>query len=202
MAGHGLVIGVSVGIALLEADQSPEDLLKQADIALYDAKAERGTWRVFTPGMDEHLRHRRALETALAAALQDGGVHAALPAAAQPGGQPHHRVRGFVALAAAGRHAGAAGRLHPRRRAERPDRRYRRVGAAHRLRRGRWLADAEGCTEAQGYFISPPRPASEIAGMLTRRTAAGPGTDRRWVPCWSAIAGDQAGGGTGAEKAA
>lgn len=73
MAGHGLVIGVSVGIALLEADQSPEDLLKQADIALYDAKAERGTWRVFTPGMDEHLRHRRALETALTAALQDGG---------------------------------------------------------------------------------------------------------------------------------
>jgi EAL domain-containing protein (putative c-di-GMP-specific phosphodiesterase class I) len=25
---------------------------------------------------------------------------------------------------------------------------------------------AEGCTEAQGYFISPPRPAAELRGLL------------------------------------
>jgi predicted signal transduction protein with EAL and GGDEF domain len=25
---------------------------------------------------------------------------------------------------------------------------------------------AEGCTQAQGYFISPPRPAAELRGLL------------------------------------
>jgi EAL domain-containing protein (putative c-di-GMP-specific phosphodiesterase class I) len=32
----------------------------------------------------------------------------------------------------------------------------------------------EGCTEAQGYFISPPRPAAEIAGLLRRLDATMP----------------------------
>jgi EAL domain-containing protein (putative c-di-GMP-specific phosphodiesterase class I) len=28
---------------------------------------------------------------------------------------------------------------------------------------------AEGCTEAQGYLFSPPRPAAEVASLLTAR---------------------------------
>jgi len=28
---------------------------------------------------------------------------------------------------------------------------------------------AEGCTEAQGYLFSPPRPAAEVAALLTVR---------------------------------
>jgi EAL domain-containing protein (putative c-di-GMP-specific phosphodiesterase class I) len=30
----------------------------------------------------------------------------------------------------------------------------------------------EGCTEAQGYFFSKPKPASEVFAMLAERNAA------------------------------
>jgi EAL domain-containing protein (putative c-di-GMP-specific phosphodiesterase class I) len=30
----------------------------------------------------------------------------------------------------------------------------------------------EGCTEAQGYFFSKPKPASEVFRMLAERSAA------------------------------
>jgi diguanylate cyclase (GGDEF)-like protein len=33
----------------------------------------------------------------------------------------------------------------------------------------------QGCTEAQGYFISPPRPAAEVAGLLRRLDTTLPG---------------------------
>jgi EAL domain-containing protein (putative c-di-GMP-specific phosphodiesterase class I) len=32
----------------------------------------------------------------------------------------------------------------------------------------------EGCTEAQGYFISPPRPAAEVVALLRRLDATMP----------------------------
>ena len=32
----------------------------------------------------------------------------------------------------------------------------------------------KGCTEAQGYFISPPRPADEVADLLRRLDATLP----------------------------
>ncbi len=61
---HRLVIGASLGIALVPTDGSePDTLLKNADIALYQAKtAGRGTYRFFAPDMDAHLKQRRQLE--------------------------------------------------------------------------------------------------------------------------------------------
>jgi diguanylate cyclase (GGDEF)-like protein len=69
VAGHRLVVGVSVGIALGDVDQTPECLLNQADVALYEAKEKRGTWRVFEAGMDSHRLERKAQEAALVAAV-------------------------------------------------------------------------------------------------------------------------------------
>ncbi|MCB4768828.1 EAL domain-containing protein [Ancylobacter sp. Lp-2] len=69
--GHTIAISVSVGIALADGAEADADgLLKQADLALYEAKAKgRGTYRIFVPEMDEHLRARLEMEADLREAL-------------------------------------------------------------------------------------------------------------------------------------
>jgi diguanylate cyclase (GGDEF)-like protein/PAS domain S-box-containing protein len=72
IAGHHLVIGVSVGISLAPDDgKNPDELLKNADLALYRAKADgRGTYRFFEAGMDARAQARRLLELDLRLALR------------------------------------------------------------------------------------------------------------------------------------
>jgi len=72
IGGHQLVIGVSVGISLAPEDgKNPDELLKNADLALYRAKADgRGTYRFFEAGMDARAQARRLLELDLRVALQ------------------------------------------------------------------------------------------------------------------------------------
>src|SRR5207237_2552976 len=72
IGGHQLVIGVSVGISLAPEDgKNPDELLKNADLALYRAKADgRGTYRFFEAGMDARAQARRVLELDLRAALR------------------------------------------------------------------------------------------------------------------------------------
>jgi diguanylate cyclase (GGDEF)-like protein len=73
VSGHAVVIGVSVGIAVADAARDPDTLLKQADLALYRAKARgRGTSCVFAPEMGARLRERLALEADLRHALARG----------------------------------------------------------------------------------------------------------------------------------
>ncbi len=70
--GHQLVIGVSIGISLAPEDgENPDELLKNADLALYRAKADgRSTYRFFEAGMDARAQARRLLELDLRLALQ------------------------------------------------------------------------------------------------------------------------------------
>jgi diguanylate cyclase (GGDEF)-like protein/PAS domain S-box-containing protein len=73
--GHDTVrISASVGVALFPADAAdPESLIKNADMALYRAKAEgRGTARFYEAAMDEALRHRRQLDADLRQAIGRG----------------------------------------------------------------------------------------------------------------------------------
>ena len=72
VAGHQLVIGVSVGVSLAPDDgDNPDQLLKNADLALYRAKADgRGTYRFFEAGMDARAQARRMLELDLRAAVR------------------------------------------------------------------------------------------------------------------------------------
>ena len=70
--GHHLLINVSIGIALspdegLDADS----LLRNADIALYGAKAGgRGTYKFFEKAMDDRMKLQRDLELDLRMALE------------------------------------------------------------------------------------------------------------------------------------
>jgi diguanylate cyclase (GGDEF)-like protein/PAS domain S-box-containing protein len=62
--GHKIVIGISVGIALAPRDGMDADqLLKNADLAMYRAKSEgRNGYRFFEADMDREARARRTLE--------------------------------------------------------------------------------------------------------------------------------------------
>ncbi len=72
--GHRIVIGTSIGIAMApQHGLDAEELLKNADLALYRAKSEgRNSYRFFEPEMDRELRLRRALEVDLQNALTNG----------------------------------------------------------------------------------------------------------------------------------
>jgi diguanylate cyclase (GGDEF)-like protein/PAS domain S-box-containing protein len=62
--GFEAVVGLSIGIALAPDDGvTAEHLLKNADLALYRAKADGGdTFRFFEPTMDEQARQRHQME--------------------------------------------------------------------------------------------------------------------------------------------
>ncbi len=72
--GQQVVVGASVGIALSPGDAaSPERLMRNADLALYQAKgAGRGTYRLFEPQMDAQMQARRTMESDLRRALAEG----------------------------------------------------------------------------------------------------------------------------------
>jgi diguanylate cyclase (GGDEF)-like protein len=69
--GHQIVIGTSIGISLAPGDGTvPHQLLKNADLALYRAKAEgKQTFRLFEAEMDAKMQARRVLELELRQAL-------------------------------------------------------------------------------------------------------------------------------------
>jgi diguanylate cyclase (GGDEF)-like protein len=69
--GNHVVIDTSVGIALSPDDgSSVEELLKNADLAAYAAKADgRGTFRFFEAEMDRRIKQRRLMELDLRGAL-------------------------------------------------------------------------------------------------------------------------------------
>lgn len=73
LQGHEVVVGSSVGIALYPEDETdPDHLLRNADLALYRAKAEgRGIYRFFEQDMNIKLQQRKLLEAALRRALSD-----------------------------------------------------------------------------------------------------------------------------------
>ena len=74
IGGHQIVIGTSIGVVLAPSDgNEPDQLLKNADMALYRAKADgRGMYHFFQPEMDAQMQARRMLELDLRKALAAG----------------------------------------------------------------------------------------------------------------------------------
>ncbi|HEY4920949.1 MAG TPA: EAL domain-containing protein [Xanthobacteraceae bacterium] len=71
--GNQVIIDSSIGIALSPDDGTTvEELLKNADLAAYAAKADgRGAFRFFEAEMDRRIKERRSMELDLRAALND-----------------------------------------------------------------------------------------------------------------------------------
>jgi diguanylate cyclase (GGDEF)-like protein len=74
--GHQVTTDASIGVALAPQHGGELDqLLKNADLAMYAAKAAgRRTYRFFEPEMDARVKARRELEMDLRQALADGGL--------------------------------------------------------------------------------------------------------------------------------
>ena len=72
--GHVVMADTSIGIAIAPEDGGePDELLRNADTALYRAKAHgRSSFLFFEPGMDASIKARRALESELRLALAEG----------------------------------------------------------------------------------------------------------------------------------
>jgi diguanylate cyclase (GGDEF)-like protein/PAS domain S-box-containing protein len=72
LEGHVVSVSASIGIALAPGDGEDADrLLKNADMALYRAKADgKGLFRFFETEMDARVQSRRRLEVGLRTALQ------------------------------------------------------------------------------------------------------------------------------------
>ncbi len=74
--GHQVLTGASVGIAVASLEPEADDLLMQADVALYQAKGDgRGIFRFYEPGMNKRLQRRRTLEAELRSANLDEQFH-------------------------------------------------------------------------------------------------------------------------------
>jgi len=74
--GQQLIIGASIGIAIAsEKETNPDLLLKNADLAMYRAKADgRGTYLIFEQEMDARIQARRAMERDLRHALNSNEI--------------------------------------------------------------------------------------------------------------------------------
>ena len=74
LGGDRAVIGASVGVAVVTPHLCSADLLlRSADLALYQAKANgRGTFSFFESSMNEQVQARRTLESDLRQALAEG----------------------------------------------------------------------------------------------------------------------------------
>ena len=74
LGGHQVTVELSIGIALAPGDGlDPDQLLKNADMALYRAKSDgHGLYRFFEPEMDARMQARRRLEIDLRKAIANG----------------------------------------------------------------------------------------------------------------------------------
>jgi diguanylate cyclase (GGDEF)-like protein len=128
----------SIGISVALRGQSRDDLLAEADIAMYAAKRGANRTAVFDPVLHREVLERHQFE-ATCGKPEPVGAAGALPAAGPPGQQRDGRRRGLGPVGAPHTRHRLAGRLHPARRAQRCDPRPRGLGAAGDLPTSRGL---------------------------------------------------------------
>ncbi|MDR3641214.1 MAG: EAL domain-containing protein [Humidesulfovibrio sp.] len=86
--GQSLHMRLSIGVALFTGrDETPEELLKNADLAMYRAKERgRNTYEFFTKDLNDQVVQRLAVEAGLRRALDDEGIEVFYqPKVCQPG---------------------------------------------------------------------------------------------------------------------
>ena len=72
-SGHQATVHASVGVAVTGPDAStPEELLRNADLAMYTAKTEERAYALFEPALHHRIRDRRSLALELEQAAERG----------------------------------------------------------------------------------------------------------------------------------
>ena len=72
--GFAITVSASVGAAIADADSDPHVLLRQADIAMYEAKRLGRRLSIYSPEIDPYRPEQLALATELLAALREGQI--------------------------------------------------------------------------------------------------------------------------------
>ena len=95
--GTAVSIGTSIGIVTSDYDdRTSDDLMRDADLALYAAKAAgKGCFRFFAPEMHDAARQRQLMESDLRVALEKGQLHLAYQPCVDSSSE---EVTGFEAL--------------------------------------------------------------------------------------------------------
>jgi len=71
LGGRDVFIGVSIGIASMEMGDSPDEVLRNADLAMYFAKSRRkGQFAVYEPSMHDEMMEHLELEVDLRGAVE------------------------------------------------------------------------------------------------------------------------------------
>ena len=139
-----VTVTASIGIAA-GAHTSAEELLREADIAMYRAKWDgKHRYAVFEEGMQHTMQHRMELEMDLREALEKDEFVLAYQPTIEPQRHEPHRSRGPDPLEAPGARRRATRRLHPAARGDGTDCRGRQVGSAGGLQAGRHVAQRLG----------------------------------------------------------
>src|SRR5205085_10418577 len=87
--GHTIVIGASIGIALIERRSGEaSDIMRYADVALYRAKNDgRNRACIYDADMDADLRERKQIEHDLRDAIFGNGLSLAFQPLVSPNGE-------------------------------------------------------------------------------------------------------------------
>ena len=126
-----------------------DQLLKNADLALYGAKGDgRRTYRFFEAGMDARAKARRSLELELRQAIADGGLEVYYQPVVNLEDGKVSLLRGAAALAPPRTRHDLAGGVHSGRGRDRPDQPARQLGAPRGVRRGGELAGARSASRS------------------------------------------------------
>ena len=133
LATGPVVVGASIGVAIVDDDVTVEDLLRRADVAMYDAKARgQEPGRASTsPTCTTRSSNDWPCGRPSTRVWPTRRVPARLPARVRPARRSS--LLGYEALIRwhkRRRHHRSAERLHPGRRSERADRRHRTMGPA------------------------------------------------------------------------
>ncbi|WP_328474992.1 EAL domain-containing protein [Actinoplanes sp. NBC_00393] len=88
-AGHELVVEASIGLAAARPGDTAEELLRRADVAMYEAKAQgKGRQVAYTDQMDQRTAEQSRLAADLRTALDTDQLHLMYqPIVAMPGGE-------------------------------------------------------------------------------------------------------------------
>ncbi|MET7419742.1 EAL domain-containing protein [Dactylosporangium sp. NPDC005555] len=75
-AGHDLIVEASIGLAAARPADTAADLLRRADVAMYESKNQgKGRWSVYTDEMDQRGAEQARIAADLRTALDTGQLH-------------------------------------------------------------------------------------------------------------------------------